>query len=110
MLYETQLAALWLGDTTLIKEVSLVSTGFELVTKRTNKHVFLKEMCLVTQFDRPESPRVPGAIKQRFHKSTLMVAQSGLMTTASTIVRCEWYDCWLTELAAHCSETTERTA
>ena len=36
-----------MGDTTFMKQISLATTGFELVTKRTRKRVFLDEMNLV---------------------------------------------------------------
>ena len=34
-------------DTTFMEQISLATTGFELVTKRTRKRVFLDEMNLV---------------------------------------------------------------
>ena len=36
-----------MGDTTFMKQISLATTGFELVTKRTRKRVFLDELNLV---------------------------------------------------------------
>jgi len=39
-----------------MKQISLAATGFELVTKRTRKRVFLDEMNLVVPWTEP--PRV----------------------------------------------------
>ena len=47
MVCKTQCAERCLGDTTFMKQISLATTGFELVTKRTRKRVFLDETNLV---------------------------------------------------------------